>query len=57
MTARLPRPMASAVALVAPPARPSTNARISSNTPRASVVNPNSFGSWLTNTTTAMPLR
>ena len=57
ITARDATPTTSAGTTVAPSRRPRTNASTSSYTPVAVVVKPNSFGSWLTSTTTAIPLR
>ncbi len=55
ITAIPARPMARAVRLVSPSATPSTKARVPSMTPSASTENPNSLGSWLTITTSAIP--
>ncbi len=50
-------PTAGAGATVLPSRRPRRNASDCSYIPVAAVVKPNSFGSWLTRTTSAIPLR
>ena len=57
MTAMQPRPMTSAVGSASPSATPRPQARSSGQKPSASMEKPNSFGSWLTTTMMAMPLR
>jgi hypothetical protein len=55
ITSRLPTPKVRAAMFVRPSARPRTNARTSGMRPSASTENPNSLGSWLTNTVSAIP--
>ena len=57
MMARQARPMASATGFVSPSRTPAANEPMRSTTLSPSVLNPNSFGSWLAMTMSAMPLR
>jgi hypothetical protein len=55
ITSRQATPMSSAARFVSPSARPATKARVSGMRPSASMENPNSLGSWLTRTVSAIP--
>jgi hypothetical protein len=50
-------PITSAARTVSPSATPRTNADASWSSPSASVEKPKTFGSWLTITVSAIPLR
>ena len=55
ITASVPVPSISDVQFVLPATTPWMNPQISFNRPSASTEKPNSAGSWLTNTVSAMP--